>query len=175
MGEIGLLLMERAGQEALEASKTSGEPAAGRREAITAFARISRCVRDTYAMEQRLAAGKLPAAPAEESASADDPRRPMIKDFLLEQIDASPHPKSVKAAFRQQLDPLITDFLEEDLEQDHPSGFIVLKVCKELGLNCTTSDMPDELLKRLHRTMTEDEKAAVAPTVHRRIYGHDPP
>jgi hypothetical protein len=35
--------------------------------------------------------------------------------------------------------------------------------------------MPDELLKRLHRTATPEEKAAVARDVHRRIYGHDPP
>jgi hypothetical protein len=179
MGEIGLRIMERAGQEALEAPETSAEQSEKRPDPITAFTRIARCVRDTFAMEQRLAAGKLPADPSpesqEESPSANDPRRPMIKDFLLEQIDAAPHPKSVKAGFRRQLDPLITDYLEQDLAQDHPGGFFVLEICKQLGLACTTSTMPDELLKRLHRTATPEEKAAVARDVHRRIYGHDPP
>jgi len=171
MGELGMQLMERAAQALLQ---TEQEPQTREPDQKLAFTRLCQCVQRTLALEHRIAA-KLPAAPAEDSPSATDPRRPMIKDFLLEQIDASPYPKSVKAGFRQQLDPLITEYLEQDLEQDHPGGFFVLEICKQLGLACTTSDMPDELLKRLHRTATPEEKAAVAADVHRRIYGRDPP
>jgi hypothetical protein len=175
MGELGMQILERVGEEAKEAPKSLDEPMARRPDPVLAFNRIARCLRDTMAMEARTGAGKLPAAPREESESAADPRRPAIKKFILDLIDDSPHPKSVKAGLRNQLDPLITEHLEDDLEQDHPPAAIVLEICKEIGLACSTSDMPDELLVRLHRSSTQAEKDAVADEVYRRIHGHDPP
>jgi hypothetical protein len=168
--------MEQAAQDVLEIPQTPSQPEpAKRQEAKRDFARLTRCVRETFALETRIAAGKLPAAPPEAASTANDPRRPMIRNFILDLIDTAPQPKSIKAGFRNQLDPLITEFLEADPEQDHPAGAIVLDICQELGIPCSTAQMPDELLVHPHRDYTEAEKAGVADIVYRRIHGHDPP
>jgi hypothetical protein len=176
MADLGMLLLERVAEEKLQSASPQPDPQAPKPpDAILAFSRICRCVRDTMALEARIAAGKLPAAPRAASDAASDPRRPAIKNFILELIDKAPQPKTLKASFREQLDPLVTEYLENDPEQDLPPCAIILEICEEIGLPCSTSDMPDELLIRPHRPYTEAETAAVANEVYRRIHGHDPP
>ncbi len=177
LADLAMEIAEGAAVHAKEAQKTPPEARTARPDPVLTFARISRCVKDTLVLEARFEAGILPPATREEteSESDNDPRRPVIKNFILGLIEKTPQPKSIKAGFRQQLDPLITECLEDDLEQDHPPGAIVLDICQELGIPCTTAQMPDELLHRLHRQPTEAEKDSVATEVYRRIYGHDPP
>ncbi len=101
----------------------------------------------------------------------------MIQNFMLELIENAPHPRSVKAGFRNQLDALITEGLQASPEEHYPAGGIVMQICEELGLECSFDQLPDDLV-RPHPNRppnTPEQQAEIDRIVHHRIYGHDPP
>jgi len=155
IAELGMKLLERAAEEA---EKAPPEPAPQKPGQATrpandprlVFARLSRDLRETMALEARLAAGKLPAAPPprEKTPAPPDPRRPAIMGWLHTEIAAKPRPKPESTALLRQIETRLTEYLAEDPGLTLPGAVFINEICEEFGLVFNTRTMDDELLLR---------------------------
>ncbi|HWK44213.1 MAG TPA: hypothetical protein VNT30_05820, partial [Stellaceae bacterium] len=150
LAEIGMELAEAVGRQALEQAKAASEPAETPRQPGPdlglVFTRISRSVRQTVALEVRIAEGPLtPRAvsaaldkQAERAALAETDRRhrrkAQVGRIVKQAINAEL--SGIKA---YQLERELRERLEdEDVETDigdHPIGAIIARICWDLGLD----------------------------------------
>jgi hypothetical protein len=179
MGELGMQLLEHTAEEARQQS-ASQEPAQRARagtEQRLVFARLSRSVRETFALEATLAAGKIPASsaerpiqdrrsaeappgepPANERPGVGDPRRNPISEYIHDAIEESTLPKPTRAALHDQVEPLIEQHIADDPGHAYLGGEIAVMVCEALGIPFKTARMQDELLVYPGMTVSESHR-----------------
>jgi len=150
LAEIGMELAEAVGRQALEQAKAASEPAGTPQKAGPdlglVFTRISRAVRQTVALEARIAEGPLtPRAvsaaldrQAERAALAETDRRrrrkAQVGRIVKQAINAEL--TGIKAYQRER--ELRERLEDEDVETDigdHPIGEIIARICWDLGLD----------------------------------------
>ena len=159
LGEIGMTLARAVGQRALEEAKaldqagaeaSSAEPAARKSgpDLALVFTRLSRSVRQTLALEQRIAEGKLTPVPrpipagvlnrqAERAADAEEDRRERRKDQverLVKEAIATEHAGAAAVNLEYKMRDRLED---EDIDRDigtQPIGALVARICWDLGL-----------------------------------------
>jgi len=151
LAEIGMELAEAVGRQALEQAKAASEPAETPRQPGPdlglVFTRLSRSVRQTVALEARIA--EEPLTPRAVSAAALDKQAERV---ALAETDRRHRRKAqvgriVKQAINAELTGIkayqrereLRERLEdEDVETDigdHPIGEIIARICWDLGLD----------------------------------------
>jgi len=118
------------------------------------FNHAVREVRQTIALEAKLAAPEKPAA---KSASASpprpmpgprpppDPRRAPIRQALHQVADTEPD-RAERKALKQDIDQLLDHELTQDPEAQIPVPEILASVADQLGLRLDLSRLPDHLI-----------------------------
>jgi hypothetical protein len=160
LADIGMQLAERAAEQALAEPPPSAESASKSRrrgpDPRNVFIRLSRFVRDTIALEVRLAAGKLPRAPRSQAGSQAAPR-------AVNDVADAPQPRPAKPGLREQLDALIAGSSTAD-----PGYADAPKLSHKLSLACNAAKIEANVLNQPPRLVNEMERlAAKAIEAHR--------
>ncbi len=150
----------RASGAELSGSRTRDSAAKPRRRGPDpryVFIRLSRFVRDTIALEVRLAAGKLPRAPRTQAGT--QPTAKAVNDVAK----TCPQPRPAKTGMRQQLDAFIGGRITANPGYDDGS-----RLSHKLGLACNAAKIEANMLNQPFHLVTEIERiAALAIEAHR--------
>ncbi len=144
--EPPVLSCETPEPQALETSvpepataETPAAPAAAqprRGDAVLAFARASRAVRQAIALEARLIAGFAPARPARGPL---DPRRATVQRALHDTIQHHPDRRELQRDINESLDHALGAE-----GADIPTIFA--SICNDLGITPDLANLPDDIL-----------------------------
>jgi hypothetical protein len=146
LAEIGMDLARQVRREALAEPREDGPPARPVADLALVFSRISRAVRQTLALEARLAADHQAelaagrhilreAAHALQTRLVRDQKRAQVRVIAAEAIEAEIHEDcraQVLAEMDERLDAY--DDLERDDLERRPVGALVAEICRALGV-----------------------------------------
>ena len=116
------------------------------------FARATRAVRETIALEARIAAGELArprargARPYSELATRPDPRRLELRQRLHKAADTTEPDRTARAALRREIDACLEAELAADPEAKTLSADIMKSVCSRFGLPFDITKLPDHFI-----------------------------
>jgi len=158
LGEIGMAMAEAIGREALSepGAEPGVEPGEGTRspaELAAVFTRIARCVRQTVALEARVAAG-VQVRQAQACDEARERRRAEarkeqalrkrdVRDVIQIIIEDTASPV-VQSSLRTHLDARLEREAEDSDLVHMPLGEAVARICRDLGLNPDWGDWAEE-------------------------------
>ncbi len=156
LADMGMQLAERAAEQALAEPPPRPESAAQPRrrgpDPRYAFIRLARFVRDTIALEARLAAGKLPLAPRTQAAPKP-----------VNEVANASQPRPAKTGLRQQLDAFIAGGITAN-----PGYANGPKLSHKLSLACDAAKIEANLLNQSPHLVREMERiSALAIEAHR--------
>jgi hypothetical protein len=172
MIDIGMELIRltaaRAREES-EAGTAAAEPAAARKPAktsdpILAFTRLATVVRMTMVVENRIAAGPLPAG-RQRRRPPPDPRRDLLRAAFEEGTERHPERKRL---LRESLER-VEEELAADPQAERTANEIVGIICQDLGFALNMAMVSDETLVALTGIPIPDYSDEPD------FYGHDPP
>ncbi len=163
LAEIGMQLAERAaGQAFAEPPPRPDSAPRSRRQGPDpryVFIRLSRFVRETIALEARLAAGIIPRSARK--ASVTHPGTQTLRQGINDVAKTSPHPRPAETGLRQQLDAFISGSLTAGpAAMPAPS--------RKVGLACDTARIHANILNQPFHLVSEMERIATeALAAHR--------
>ena len=140
LGELTMGLAEAAAAKAAQHLAEPGPPEPDGKQAdpVLAFTRLSRAVRQTIALEIRVASDdRAPHRPP-----PPDPRRPLLRRALHRAASADP----ARPGLKREIDARIEHELLADPEGDAQLGEVFATICDGLGLPFDPSQLPDTLL-----------------------------
>ena len=144
LAELGMNLARKAAEKAdedLERDDTQAQP--GKPDHNLTFNRHARAVRDTIALESRIASDTPSRrAPPYRPAASSDPRRPLLRRALHQAAHAEPD----RAQLCRAIDERIEQELLADPAQDTPAGSVLAAISRHLDLSIDPSKLSDELL-----------------------------
>jgi hypothetical protein len=155
LAEIGMALARAVGEQALQElapqagpleAPQAARPATtpSRAEPATTFARLARAVRQTIALEARIAAGGIPGARTPHALRpAPDARRQVIRRVLRQVAAADGIPLD------REIDERLGDELDADPDGAAPVEDVIAAICHDLGLPRGIARQPDEVLAML--------------------------
>jgi len=147
LAEIGMDLARIVRREALAAEAADPEQPAVPAELTLTFSRIARAVRQTLALEARLADDRLARrrrAEAEQRVERDargHARKAAVKDIVERIIDAG---DGDTERLLDHLDERLDDPLDDADFADRPLGDLVAAICRDLGVAMDWSLFEDE-------------------------------
>ncbi len=157
LAELGMAMARAVAAEALHpapaAEAAPSEPATTptrtRRDPGLTFARLAHSVRQTIALEARIAAERDNPSPRPTRPLPPDPRRSLLRGALYDAAGPGPQREAGRAAaggFRREIDERIDDELAVDPGGDIPVHEILAAICGDLGISLDYSRLPDALL-----------------------------
>jgi hypothetical protein len=140
LGELTMGLAEAAAAKAAQHLAEPGPPEPDGKQAdpVLAFTRLSRAVRQTIALEIRVASDDV----APHRPPPPDPRRPLLRRALHRAAAADPG----RPGLKREIDARIEHELLADPEGDAPLGEVFATICDGLALPFDPSQLPDTLL-----------------------------
>jgi hypothetical protein len=140
LGEIGLELARLVRRQA-EAQAADPDGAVDEHLGLV-FARIARAVRQTFALEARLADERRTAQAAETRRHAER-RKTKVRTAVERVLDAEPDQGDAENLFYDLTERLETDYDDADFA-DRPVGELVARICRDLGVTPDWSLWQDE-------------------------------
>ena len=162
LAELGMELARAAAQQALaewnrppqnataspapETAASRGARPGPRLDPGLTFARVSRAVRQTIALEARIAAGDIgPGRRWWPNRLPADPRLPVIRRVLHAAAEAETD-GAARRDLRRQIDERLDDLPEADPDGELAVDEIIASICGALGISVDPARLPDELL-----------------------------
>jgi hypothetical protein len=156
LAELGMAMARAVAEEALHPapapeaapSEPATAPTRTRRDPGLGFARLAHSVRQTIALEARIAAERDNPSPRPSRPPPPDPRRSLLRGALYAAAPG-PHREAGRATpggFRREIDERIEDELAADPGGDIPIHEILAAICGDLGITLDCSRLPDALL-----------------------------
>jgi hypothetical protein len=138
LGEIGLELARLVRRRAAEQAAANPDGAVDESLGLV-FARIARAVRQTFALEARLAEDRrtaqaeTAARAAAESRLRVERRKTKVRTAVERILDAEAHESDAENLFYDLTERLETDYDDADFT-DRPIGELVARICRDLGV-----------------------------------------
>jgi hypothetical protein len=140
LGELGMKLARAVTEQAVE---TAAEPD---RDLGLVFSRIARAVRQTIALEAKLAddgRAETAARVGGETRTRAHRHKRQVKRLVERAIEADADPSDHENLFFDLVERLEDDYDEADFA-DRPIGELVQRICKDLGLTANPSLWQDD-------------------------------
>jgi hypothetical protein len=141
LGEIGLELARLVRRKAVEQAAANPDGAVDESLGLV-FARIARAVRQTFALEARLAEERR-TAEAASAARRVERRKTKVRTAVERVLDAEPEESDAENLFYDLTERLETDYDDADIT-DRPIGELVARICRDLGVTPDWSLWQDE-------------------------------
>jgi hypothetical protein len=141
LGEIGMELARLVRRQAVEQAAASPDGAVDEHLGLV-FARIARAVRQTFALEARLAEERRTARAAETRLHVER-RKTKVRTAVERVLDAEADQGDVENLFYDLTERLETDYDDADFA-DRPIGELVARICRDLGVTPDWSLWQDE-------------------------------
>ncbi|MDB5462558.1 MAG: hypothetical protein JWP23_947, partial [Phenylobacterium sp.] len=141
LGEIGMELARLVRRQAVEQAAANPDSAVDERVGLV-FARIARAVRQTFALEARLADDRR-TAEAATAARHVERRKTKVRTAVERVLDAEADEGDAENLFYDLTERLETDYDDADFA-DRPIGELVARICRDLGVTPDWSLWQDE-------------------------------
>ena len=141
LGEIGLELARLVRRQAVEQAAANPDGAVDEHLGLV-FARIARAVRQTFALEARLAEERRTARAAETRLHVER-RKTKVRTAVERVLDAEADESDAENLFYDLTERLETDYDDADFA-DRPIGDLVARICRDLGVTPDWSLWQDE-------------------------------
>jgi uncharacterized membrane-anchored protein YjiN (DUF445 family) len=141
LGEIGLELARLVRRQAVEQAAANPDGAVDESLGLV-FARIARAVRQTFALEARLAEDRR-TAEAATTARRVERRKTKVRTAVERVLDAEAVESDAENLFYDLTERLETDYEDADFA-DRPIGELVARICRDLGVTPDWSLWQDE-------------------------------
>lgn len=169
LGEIGLELARLVRRKAVEQAAANPDGAVDESLGLV-FARIARAVRQTFALEAKLAEDRR-TAEAATTARRVERRKTRVRTAVERVLDAEAEESDAENLFYDLTERLETDYDDADFA-GRPIGELVARICRDLGVTPDWSLWQDEDWAIEARGTEpappgEIERAEAAPTCHR--------
>jgi hypothetical protein len=148
LGEIGMELARLVRRQAVEQAAANPDGAVDESLGLV-FARIARAVRQTFALEARLAEDRRTAQAeaaarrAAETRLGVERRKTRVRTAVERVLDAEADGSDAESLFYDLTERLETDYDEADFA-DRPIGELVARICRDLGVTPDWSLWQDE-------------------------------
>jgi hypothetical protein len=141
LGEIGMELARLVRRQAVEQAAANPDGAVDESLGLV-FARIARAVRQTFALEARLADDRRMAQAAETRLHVER-RKTKVRTAVERVLDAEAGEGDAENLFYDLTERLETDYDDADFA-DRPIGELVARICRDLGVTPDWSLWQDE-------------------------------
>ena len=141
LGEIGLELARLVRRQAVEQAAANPDGAVDEHLGLV-FARIARAVRQTFALEAKLADDRR-TAEAATTARRVERRKTKVRTAVERVLDAEADESDAENLFYDLTERLETDYDDADFA-DRPIGELVARICRDLGVTPDWSLWQDE-------------------------------
>ncbi|HEX4262342.1 MAG TPA: hypothetical protein VHY76_14690 [Acetobacteraceae bacterium] len=158
LAELGMAMARTVAQASLEPppeaaaadTKLAVPHPPGRSDPGLVFARLAYAVRQTIALEARIAAGLDGSAPRRPPPPPPppDPRRALLRLALHDGARPGTD-RATGTKFRREVEERIEDELADDPDGDLPFGDILGAICDDLGITLDLARQPDAVIEAL--------------------------